>query len=183
MIKRTAAVLLVTLAAACATPPSPAPPAPPPPKAPEAPPPPPPPPPPTPAPAVPAESPMQAFERMRGGLTSTRVYFDFNKSAIRPDQNAAITDNAKLASSFSNDYVTLQGKCDERGSREYNLALGQRRANAVKRRLVQLGVPASHIETISFGREKPRAPCRDETCWQESRRADVVHTWKETSLR
>ena len=183
MIKRTAAVLLVTLAAACATAPLPAPPPAPPLKAPETPPPPPPPPPPAPVSAVPAESPMQAFERMRVGLTSTRVYFDFNKSIIRPDQSTAITDNAKLANAFSNDYLTLQGKCDGRGSREYNLALGQRRANAVKRRLVQLGVPASHIEVISFGREKPRAQCRNETCWQESRRADVVHTWKETSSR
>jgi peptidoglycan-associated lipoprotein len=183
MIKRTAAVLLVTLAAACATPTPPAPRSAPPEKSPEAPPPPPPPPPPAPAAAVPAEPPMQAFERMRGGLTSTRVYFDFNKSEVRSDQNAAITDNAKLAGAFSNDYVTLQGKTDERGSREYNLALGQRRANAVKRLLVQLGIPASHIRTISLGREKPRTPCRNETCWQESRRADVVHTWKETSSR
>jgi peptidoglycan-associated lipoprotein len=186
MIKRAAAVLLVTLAAACATPPAPTPPPGPAPEAPAAAPPPPtlpPAPPPAPAPAVPVESPMQSFERMRGGLTSTRVYFDFNKSVIRPDQNAAIMDNARLASAFSNDYVTLQGKCDGRGSREYNLALGQRRANAVKRRLVQLGVPASHIETVSFGREKPRAQCRNETCWRDSRRADVVHTWKETSSR
>src|SRR3989442_807147 len=99
MIKRTAFVLLVTLAAACSTPTPPAPPPAPPAKAPEAPPPPPPPPPP--APVAPPESPMQAFERMRAGLTNTSVYFDFDQYAIRPDQTAAITDNAKLASTFS----------------------------------------------------------------------------------
>ena len=121
---------------------------------------------------------MQAFERMRAGLTNTSVYFDFDQYAIRPDQTAAITDNAKLASTFSNDYVTLQGNCDERGSREYNLALGQRRADAVKQRLLLLGIPESRIETISFGKEKPRALCHNETCWRENRRADFVHAWK-----
>jgi|SRR6267378_5156008 peptidoglycan-associated lipoprotein len=176
MIKRTAFVLLVTLAAACSTPTPPAPPPAPPAKAPEAPPPPPPPPPP--APVAPPESPMQAFERMRAGLTNTSVYFDFDQYAIRPDQTAAITDNAKLASTFSNDYLTLQGHCDERGSREYNLALGQRRADAVKQRLLLLGIPESRIETISFGKEKPRALCHNETCWRENRRADFVHAWK-----
>ncbi len=121
---------------------------------------------------------MQSFERMRGGLTETSVYFDFDKHAIRPDQIGTITDNAKVAASFSNDYVTLQGNCDERGSREYNLALGQRRADAVKERLLLLGVSAARIETVSFGREKPRATCHNENCWHENRRADFVHAWK-----
>lgn len=183
MMKRTAIALLAMLAvAACSTPAPPAPPPPPPAKAPEAPPPPPPPPPP-PAPVAPAESAMQQFERMRAGVTDTSVYFDYDRSEIKPDQTAAITDNAKVATTFSNDYVTLQGNCDERGSREYNVALGQRRADAVRQRLVLLGVPESHIETISFGKEKPRAQCHNETCWKENRRADFVHAWKEASSR
>jgi peptidoglycan-associated lipoprotein len=124
---------------------------------------------------------MEAFERMRASLTSTAVYFDFDKALIRPDQVRAIADNANLASIYSNDYVTLQGNCDERGSREYNLALGQRRADTVKARMVLLGVPDSRIETVSFGREKPRELCHDETCWQVNRRADFVHAWKEAS--
>ena len=126
---------------------------------------------------------MQAFERMRAGLTETSVYFDFDKSEVRPDQIAVITENAKLASANANDYVTLQGNCDERGSREYNLALGQRRADAVKKRLELLGVSTDRIETISFGREKPRELCHDESCWKLNRRADFVHAWKEVGGR
>ena len=127
---------------------------------------------------MPVESPQQAFERMLSGVTDRSVYFDFDKYAIKPDQNTAITDNGKLATTYSSDFVTLQGNCDERGSREYNLALGQRRADAVKQRLVLLGVPASRIETISFGKEKPRAVCHNESCWSQNRRADFVHEWK-----
>jgi peptidoglycan-associated lipoprotein len=178
-MKRTVFVLLVTLAAACSTPTPPPPPPPPEAKAPEIPPPPPPPPPaPKPAPAVPAESPMQAFERMRSALTVTSVYFDFDKSVIKPDQVLAITENGNLANAHANDYVTLQGNCDERGSREYNLALGQRRADAVKQRLLLLGIPETRVETVSFGREKPRELCHNESCWSMNRRADFVHAWK-----
>ncbi len=178
-MKRICAALLVTLTAACSTTAPPAPPPPPPQqKAPEPPPPPPPPPPPKAEPVAPAESPMQMFEKMRAGLVNRSVYFDFDKSAIKPDQVAAITDNAKLASTYSNDYVTVQGNCDERGSSEYNLALGQRRADAVRQRLLLIGIPESRIETISFGKEKPRALCHDESCWSVNRRADFVHQWK-----
>jgi peptidoglycan-associated lipoprotein len=178
-MRRIAVVLLVTLTAACSTPAPPAPaPAPPPPAPAPAPPPPPPPPPPKAEPVAPAESPMQVFERMRAALGSRSVYFDYDKSLIKPDQVTTITDNAKLASTYSSDFVTLQGNCDERGSREYNLALGQRRADAVKQRLLLLGIPESRIETISFGKEKPKALCHDESCWSVNRRADFVHDWK-----
>jgi peptidoglycan-associated lipoprotein len=177
-MKRAAFVLLVTLTAACSTTP-PAPPPAPEAKAPEAPPPAPPPPAPAkPAPVVKTESPMEAFERMRSGVTDTSVFFDYDKYAVKSDQTQAITDNARLASAYSNDYLTLQGNCDERGSREYNLALGQRRADAVKQRLELLGIPAARIETVSFGKEKPRAACHNESCWHENRRADFVHAWK-----
>jgi peptidoglycan-associated lipoprotein len=126
---------------------------------------------------------MQQFERMRAALTQTGVYFDFDMAVIRPDQIGTIEDNGKLAANYSSDFVTLQGNCDERGSREYNLALGQRRADAVRQRLVLMGVPETRIETISFGKEKPRALCHNETCWRENRRADFVHTWKDTGSR
>lgn len=178
-MRHTALILVVMLAAACSTstPPAPPPPAPEA-KAPE----PPPPPPPPPAPAKPApvqaESPMQGFERMRSGLHDKSVYFDYDQFAIKPDQVSTIADHAKLISTYSNDYLTLQGNCDERGSREYNLALGQRRAEGVKQRLVLLGIPEARIETISFGKEKPRAVCHNETCWSVNRRADFVHEWK-----
>ena len=121
---------------------------------------------------------MQAFERMRATVQNESVYFDFDKYSIRPDQTQAITDNARLGTTYSNDFVTLQGNCDERGSREYNLALGQRRADAVKQRMVLLGIVEARIETVSFGKEKPRALCHDESCWSQNRRVDFVHEWK-----
>jgi peptidoglycan-associated lipoprotein len=127
--------------------------------------------------AVPAEPAMDGFERLRGGVGNESVFFDFDKFAIRSDQLPAITDNAKLAGTYSNDLLTLQGNCDERGSREYNVALGQRRADAVKERLVLLGVPETRIETVSFGKEKPRALCHNESCWSENRRTDFDHQW------
>jgi peptidoglycan-associated lipoprotein len=124
------------------------------------------------------ESPMAAFERMRAATAGDSVYFDFDRFAIEPGQTTAVSEHAKLAVTFTNDHVTLQGNCDERGGREYNLALGQRRADAVKQSMVLLGVPQERIETISFGKEKPRALCHEERCWAENRRADFVHEWK-----
>jgi peptidoglycan-associated lipoprotein len=123
---------------------------------------------------VPADSPMAAFERLRAKAAGDSVYFDFDRSTIAPAQTAVISEHAKLAIAFSNDQVTLQGNCDERGGSEYNLALGQQRADAVKQSMVLLGVPQERIETISFGKEKPRALCHEERCWAENRRADFV---------
>lgn len=127
---------------------------------------------------VAAESPMAAFERMRTATAADSVYFDFDRSGIEPGQTAAVSEHATLAIAFSNDHVTLQGNCDERGGREYNLALGQRRADAVKQSMVLLGVPPERIETVSFGKDKPRALCHEEHCWAENRRADFVDEWK-----
>jgi peptidoglycan-associated lipoprotein len=125
-----------------------------------------------------SESPMAAFERMRVATLGDSVYFGFDRFAIEPGQTAAVSEHAKLALTFTRDQVTLQGNCDERGGSEYNLALGQRRADAVKQSMVLLGVPQERIETISFGKEKPRALCHEERCWAENRRADFVDKWK-----
>ena len=124
------------------------------------------------------EAPLQAFERTRSQLDSQSVYFDFDASTIRPDETRIVAAHANLATSYPRDHIVLQGNCDERGGREYNLALGQRRADEVKERLVLLGVPATRIETISFGKEKPRGMCHEERCWAENRRADFVDSWK-----
>jgi len=121
---------------------------------------------------------MQAFERMDSALANKSIYFDYDKSKIRPDADPLISQHAKLLGSYAEDKLTLQGNCDERGGREYNLALGQRRADAIKERLVLLGVPAGRIDTVSFGKEKPRLACHEEKCWQENRRADFVDLWK-----
>jgi peptidoglycan-associated lipoprotein len=71
--------------------------------------------------------------------------------------------------------VTVEGNCDERGSREYNLALGQRRADGVKNAMTLMGVPERQIETVSFGEEKPRASGHDEEAWAQNRRSDIVY--------
>ena len=120
---------------------------------------------------------MVAFEQMLSGLNGKSIYFDYDKYAIKPDEETLISQHAKLLETYPADKVTLQGNCDERGSSEYNLALGQRRADQVKERLVLLGVPANQIETVSFGKEKPRGLCHEERCWKENRRADFVDAW------
>ncbi len=175
-MKRIALFLLTALIAACSTttPPAPSAPAPAPVKAPA----PPPPPPAAKVEAVPPESPLQAFERLRAGVDGKSVYFAYDKDLITPEGDSIIGEHAKLATGFARDHIVLQGNCDERGGREYNLALGQRRADAVKSRLVLLGVPATHVETVSFGKEKPRALCHAEQCWSQNRRVDFVETWQ-----
>jgi len=105
------------------------------------------------------------------------AYFDFDKSDIRPDANQALTkDSAVLKQIFgqdSNFNVVVEGHCDERGSAEYNLALGDRRATAAKDLLVQLGVAADRLKTISYGKERPQCTDATEDCWQKNRRAHL----------
>lgn len=178
-MKRTAFVLLALLVAACSTTQPPAPAPAPEQKAPEPAPAPAPAPAPQPQPMPQPESQEQAFRKAVAGLGGNNsVFFDFDKAVIKDDQVPVIAAQAKVASTYSNDSMTVQGNCDERGSREYNLALGQRRADAVKQRLLLLGIADSRIETISFGKEKPRATCHNESCWSKNRRADFVHEWK-----
>jgi peptidoglycan-associated lipoprotein len=128
------------------------------------------------------ESPVLAFERLQPSLDRNSIYFDYDKSAIKSDAESVIAQHATALEKYPHDYLTLQGNCDERGSSEYNLALGQRRADVVKERLVLLGIPADRIETISFGKEKPRETCHQERCWAENRRADFVDTWKQQQI-
>jgi len=128
------------------------------------------------------ESPLEAFQRLQASLDRNSIYFDYDRYAIKPDEDSVIAQHAKVMQSYSGDFLTLQGNCDERGSREYNLALGQRRADAVKQKLLLLGIPAARIETISFGKEKPRETCHQEKCWAENRRADFVDTWKQQQV-
>jgi len=107
------------------------------------------------------------------------IYFDYDKSDIRPDQQSAMQGDIAFLSQHPNIHFTIEGHCDERGSTEYNLALGDRRADAVRDALVQGGVSASNIKTISYGKEKP-FPCapgheHEEQCWQSNRRGYFVY--------
>ncbi len=129
--------------------------------------PPPPPPPPPPAPAA----------KTMSELLSTGVqdaFFDYDKSDIREDARAALTRDSDALKTIFRDLpggtAVIEGHCDERGSAEYNLGLGDRRASAARDFLVQLGVPADRLKTISYGKERPQCTESNEDCWQKNRR-------------
>jgi peptidoglycan-associated lipoprotein len=129
-----------------------------------------PPPPPPPPPAAPKLSLRERLER-----EVQDVYFDYDKYSIREDARSQLTRNADalkaIMRDFPNDMITIEGHCDERGSAEYNLGLGDRRATAAKDFLVQLGVPAGQLRTVSYGKERPQCTESNESCWQRNRRA------------
>jgi peptidoglycan-associated lipoprotein len=103
------------------------------------------------------------------------AFFDFDKSDIRPDAQQALMADAAFLQQHPNIRFTVEGHCDERGSTEYNLGLGDRRATAVKDFLVQQGVSADRIRTISYGKEKPFCTEHTEDCWQQNRRGHFVY--------
>jgi peptidoglycan-associated lipoprotein len=103
------------------------------------------------------------------------VYFDYDKSDIRADQQASVQSDAQFLTQHSNINITIEGHCDERGSTDYNLALGDQRASAVKNALTTLGINASRIKTISYGKEKPFCNESNEACWQQNRRGHLVY--------
>jgi peptidoglycan-associated lipoprotein len=102
------------------------------------------------------------------------AYFDYDKADIRPDARAALSKTADFLKNYPRFKVTIEGHCDERGSTEYNLGLGDRRANAVKQYIVSLGVSADRVSTVSFGKEKPFCRESNEACWQQNRRGHFV---------
>ena len=99
------------------------------------------------------------------------VFFAFDKSDLTVDSRDALANNAKLLKAASGVKIVVEGHCDERGTNEYNLGLGERRANAVKNYLVSLGISTSRIKTISYGEEKPFAMGHNEAAWNQNRRA------------
>lgn len=108
-------------------------------------------------------------------LQRQSVYFDFDRHVVKPEYRNVVQQQAAFIKAHNNHHVTVEGNADERGSNEYNLALGDKRANAVRKNLELLGIPGDQIRTISFGEEKPRLSCHEEKCWQENRRADFLH--------
>jgi peptidoglycan-associated lipoprotein len=131
-----------------------------------------PPPPPPPPPTGPRLSSSDILQQQ-----SQDAYFDYDKSDLRSDARDALTRDAGLLKQIfgqdPNFTVVVEGHCDERGSAEYNLALGDRRASAAKELLVQLGVPADRLKTISYGKERPQCTEANEECWQKNRRAHL----------
>lgn len=103
------------------------------------------------------------------------VYFDYDKSDVRGDQQASVQADAQFFNQHPNMNFTIEGHCDERGSTEYNLALGDQRASSVKSALTAAGISANRIKTISYGKEKPFCTESNEACWQQNRRGHLVY--------
>jgi peptidoglycan-associated lipoprotein len=139
---------------------------------------------PTPAPAPTA----QQTSRMPNAQTRARIdtllariedaYFDYNQHTLRPDAIHALQSDSSELRDILKDYpdykLTIEGYCDERGSAEYNMALGQERADSAKNYLVQVGIPSGQLATVSYGKEKPICDEHDEACWQKNRRIHIV---------
>ena len=103
------------------------------------------------------------------------VFFDFNKANIRPDETSTAQSDAQFLAQHPDVKVMIEGHCDDRGSEEYNLALGASRANSLKESLASNGIDAARVSTISYGKEKPFCTTDDEQCWQENRRDHFVY--------
>jgi len=103
------------------------------------------------------------------------IYFDYDKSDVRADQSAALQADMLFLNQHPNINFTIEGHCDERGSIEYNVALGEKRAGAVKNALTTAAINASRVNVISYGKEKPFCTESNETCWQQNRRAHFVY--------
>jgi peptidoglycan-associated lipoprotein len=110
-----------------------------------------------------------------GTLGKRSVYFDFDSNAVKDEYRSVVTAHSRNMTDKRDLRMRIEGNCDERGSREYNLALGQRRAEAVKKVMTVLGVSDGRIETVSYGEEKPVAQGHDENAWAQNRRADIKY--------
>ena len=110
-----------------------------------------------------------------GALAKRSVYFDFDSMAVKDEYRSLVTAHSRNMTDKRDLRMRIEGNCDERGSREYNLALGQRRAESVKKIMTVLGVTDGRIETVSYGEEKPVAPGHDENAWAQNRRADIKY--------
>lgn len=108
-------------------------------------------------------------------LSQRSVYFGFDQYDVQSAYTSQIRAHAKFIASEPKARVLIQGNTDDRGSREYNLALGQQRADAVKKQLILMGAPESQIESVSLGKEKPKALGDNESAWAENRRADMLY--------
>jgi peptidoglycan-associated lipoprotein len=110
--------------------------------------------------------------------TVANIYFDFDKSNIRPDAREILKTNAEIFMKNGNSPIVIEGNCDERGTVEYNLALGERRAREAKKYLANMGVKESRMKTVSYGKERPIDPGHNEEAWAKNRNAHFVVTAK-----
>src|SRR5471032_1488508 len=117
--------------------------------------------------------PIVRNELTDGPLSKRSVYFDYDSNAVKDEYRGLVQAHSRYLADKRDARIRIEGNCDERGSREYNLALGQRRAESVKKIMTVLGVPDARVETVSYGEEKPVAPGHDESAWSQNRRADI----------
>lgn len=118
---------------------------------------------------------VDALDDANSILAKRETFFDFDKSIVKEAYKPMVQAHGQYLAEHADRKVVVEGNCDERGSSEYNLALGNRRADAVKKMLVVSGAKAGQISTVSFGEEKPRASGHNEAAWSQNRRADIVY--------
>lgn len=129
----------------------------------------------TPLPAPRAEQPVkQEAQAARQESPLKDIFFDFDRSNIRPDAKVALAEDIGWLGTHATAAITIEGHCDERGTSEYNLALGERRAQAAKDYLVASGITVKHVTTVSYGKERPFILGHDESAWKWNRRAHFV---------
>ncbi|HEX9396745.1 MAG TPA: peptidoglycan-associated lipoprotein Pal [Burkholderiales bacterium] len=119
---------------------------------------------------------MHPLDDPNSALSKRSVFYEFDKSDITPQYRSLVEAHARYLRDNPNARVTVEGNCDERGSREYNVALGQRRSEGVKKAMQLLGARDQQIEAVSFGEEKPKAAGHDEAAWSQNRRSDITYT-------
>jgi peptidoglycan-associated lipoprotein len=125
------------------------------------------------APAAPAKAAVDPLDDPASILAKRSVYYPFDVAAVQDADKPVVQAHARYLSEHANRKVRLEGNCDERGSNEYNLGLGQRRADGVNKMLVLGGAKADQMESVSYGEEKPRASGHDEASWSQNRRTDL----------
>lgn len=127
------------------------------------------------APAAPVRAEVDPLNDPNSILAKRSVYYLFDVAAVQDEDKPTVQAHAKYLSEHANRKVRLEGNCDERGSNEYNLGLGQRRADGVKKMLELGGASVGQSESVSYGEEKPRARGHDETSWKQNRRTDLIY--------
>jgi peptidoglycan-associated lipoprotein len=121
---------------------------------------------------------QKTIEQLNQERPLADVFFDLDQSSIRDEARAALSTNADWLKRWTNMRISIEGHCDERGTAEYNLGLGERRANAVRSYLVELGVPGDRVVVVSKGKESPFCTESNEACWQQNRRGHFIITAK-----
>ena len=116
------------------------------------------------------------FDNSESLLSKRVIYFDFDKSDVKSEYRAIVAAHATYVASHSSARVTLEGHADERGTREYNLGLGERRGHAISGLLSAAGAMGRQLDTVSYGEERPVCRVSDESCWSQNRRVEIVYT-------